>query len=147
MRDVSSIRGSAVPRTCFGGGSTISMTPVRTGSAAYWSSSSTRRIAAGRSRPSRVGSLLLEREVVALDPGAEGEVHTPLDFAPDPDSLARRLFDEAMIEAHLDHLAAGQADDGGWTFNWLAWSPVAATEWRGSVTIDALRTLRANGRL
>jgi hypothetical protein len=85
--------------------------------------------------------------MVALDPGAEGEVHTPLDFAPYPDSIARRLFDEATIEAHLDHLAASQADDGGWTFNWLAWSPVAASEWRGSRTMDALRTLRANGRL
>ena len=95
----------------------------------------------------RVGRLLLERNVVALDPDAEGEVHTPLDFAPNPDSIARRLFDESTIEAHLDHLAASQADDGGWTFNWLAWSPVAATEWRGSLTVDALRTLRANGRL
>ena len=95
----------------------------------------------------RVGRLLFDRDMVALDPDAEGEVHTPLDFAPNPDSIARRLFDEATIEAHLDHLAGSQADDGGWTFNWLAWSPVAASEWRGSVTVDALRTLRANGRL
>ena len=95
----------------------------------------------------RVGRLLFERDMVALDPDAEGEVHTPLDFAPNPDSIARRLFDEATIEAHLDHLAGSQADDGGWTFNWLAWSPVAASEWRGSRTVDALRTLRANGRL
>jgi hypothetical protein len=95
----------------------------------------------------RVGPLLFEREMVALDPAAEGEVHTPLDFAPNPDSIARRLFDDATIDAHLDHLAASQAEDGGWTFNWLAWSPVAASEWRGSRTVDALRTLRANGRL
>jgi hypothetical protein len=95
----------------------------------------------------RVGRLLFDRDAVALDPGAEGEVHTPLDFAPNPDSIARRLFDEATIEAHLDHLAGSQAEDGGWTFNWLAWSPVAASEWRGSRTVDALRTLRANGRL
>jgi hypothetical protein len=95
----------------------------------------------------RVGRLLFDREMVAIDPDAEGEVHTPLDFAPNPDSIARRLFDEATIEAHLDHLAESQADDGGWTFNWPAWSPVAASEWRGSRTVDALRTLRANGRL
>jgi hypothetical protein len=94
----------------------------------------------------RVGPLLFERNMVALDPAAEGEVHTPLDFAPNPDSIARRLFDETTIEAHLDHLASSQAEDGGWTFNWLAWSPVAASEWRGSRTVDALRTLRANGR-
>ena len=86
-------------------------------------------------------------ELVTLDPDAEGEVHTPLDFATRPDSIARRLFDEATIEAHLDHLAASQADDGGWTFNWPAWSPVAASEWRGSRTVTALRTLRENGRL
>jgi hypothetical protein len=95
----------------------------------------------------RVGPLLFERDMVALDPAAEGEVHTPLDFAPNPDSMARRLFDDAVIDAHLDHLAASQAEDGGWTFNWLAWSPVAASEWRGSLTVDALRTLRASGRL
>jgi hypothetical protein len=94
-----------------------------------------------------VGRLLLDRNMVALDPDAEGEVHTPLDFAPNPDSIARGVFDEATIEAHLDHLAEAQADDGGWTFNWQAWSPVAASEWRGSVTVDALRTLRANGHL
>jgi hypothetical protein len=93
----------------------------------------------------RVGPLLLG--IVALDPAAEGEVHTPLDFAPNPDSIARCLFDEATIDAHLDHLAASQAEDGGWTFNWLAWSPVAASEWRGSRTVDALCILRANGRL
>ena len=86
--------------------------------------------------------------LVEDDPRIEGVIRQGLEEAlTDPDSLARRLFDEAPIEARLDHLAAGQADDGGWTFNWLAWSPVAATEWRGSVTVDALRTLRANGRL
>jgi hypothetical protein len=95
----------------------------------------------------RVGPLLFEWDMVALDPGAEGEVHTPLDFAPSPDSIGRRLFDDATIEAHLDRLADGQADDGGWTFNWPAWSPVAASEWRGSRTVDQLRTLRVNGRL
>ena len=47
----------------------------------------------------------------------------------------------------LDHLAAGQRADGGWTFNWLAWSPAAEREWRGALTVDALRVLRANGRL
>jgi hypothetical protein len=95
----------------------------------------------------RVGRLLFDRDMVALDPDADGEVHTPLDFAPTADSIARPLFDEATVEAHLDHLAGSQADDGGWTFNWMAWSPVAASEWRGSITVDALRTLGANGCL
>lgn len=48
--------------------------------------------------------------------------------------------------AHLDHLAQAQLDDGGWTFNWQAWSPAAERDRRGFLTVDALRLLRANGR-
>ena len=70
----------------------------------------------------------------------------PLDFAPLPDSIARSLFDDATIAAHLDHLAAAQRDDGGWMFNWMSWSPAAEADWRGFLTVDALRILRANGR-
>jgi hypothetical protein len=95
----------------------------------------------------RVGPLIIDRNLVALDPEAAGEVHTPLDFAPEPDSLARSLFDEATIRAHLDHLARAQLDDGGWTFNWPAWSPAAERDWRGFLTVDVLRVLRANGYL
>jgi hypothetical protein len=93
----------------------------------------------------RVGPLIIERNMAALEPGGPGEVHSPLDFAPEPDSLARALFEEATIKAHLDHLAQAQLDDGGWTFNWLAWSPTAEREWRGFITVDTLRVLRANG--
>jgi hypothetical protein len=78
----------------------------------------------------RVGPLIIERKLVTLDPQAPGEVHFPLDFAPEPDSLARGLFDDATIKAHVDHLAQAQRDDGGWTFNWPAWSPAAEREWR-----------------
>jgi hypothetical protein len=95
----------------------------------------------------RVGPLIIDRNLVALDPEAAGEVHTPLDFAPEPDSLARSLFDEATIKAHLDHLARAQLDDGGWTFNWPAWSPAAERDWRGFLSVDVLRVLRANGYL
>jgi hypothetical protein len=95
----------------------------------------------------RVGPLIIERNLVALDPEAPGEVHGVLDFAPEPDSLARSLFDDVTVKAHLDHLAQGQRDDGGWTFNWPAWSPAAELDWRGFLTVDALRVLRANGRL
>jgi hypothetical protein len=95
----------------------------------------------------RVGQLILDRKMVALDPEAPGEVHGVLAFAPEPDSLARALFDDATVAAHLDHLVRGQRDDGGWTFNWLAWSPDAERDWRGFLTVDNLRLLRANGRL
>ena len=87
------------------------------------------------------------RKIATLDPDAPGEAHGPLDFAPSPDSLARRLFDDATIAAHLDHLAAGQQDDGGWTFNFPAWSPAQEADWRGSFTVDALDTLRRNERV
>lgn len=95
----------------------------------------------------QVGPLLLAGKLAALDPGATGEVHSPLEFAPAPDSLARELFDGQVIAAHLDHLASGQQDDGGWTFNWFQWSPAAAEDWRGFMTVGALTTLRRNGRL
>jgi hypothetical protein len=91
----------------------------------------------------RVGPMVLG--LTELDPAAEGEVHVPLEFAPLPDSLARSLFEKSVIDAHLDHLAGAQRDDGGWTFNWPAWSPAAEREWRGFLTVSALHALRANG--
>jgi hypothetical protein len=94
----------------------------------------------------RAGPLIIDRGLVTLDPEAAGETHGPLDFAPEPGSLARSLFDEVTIKAHLDHLAQAQLDDGGWTFNWPAWSPAAERDWRGFLTVDALRVLRVNGR-
>jgi hypothetical protein len=80
--------------------------------------------------------------VVAVEPG--GDVQTPLDLAPFPDSSARRLFDQADVDRHLEALAASQRDDGGWMFGWDEWNPTATTEWRGVLTLLALRTLRAN---
>jgi hypothetical protein len=95
----------------------------------------------------RLGAVLLEQNMVALDPATPGEVHFPLEFAPRPDSLARPLFSDDVIEAHLAALASGQQADGGWTFNWLDWNPAATLAWRAVVTIQALKTLRAYGRL
>jgi hypothetical protein len=86
------------------------------------------------------------RAVVNTDPAA-GETHGPLGFAPRPDSIARALFDDAEIAADLDRLAAGQREDGGWDFDFPAWSPAAQADWRGSMTVDALLTLREHGRL
>ncbi len=86
------------------------------------------------------------KRVVTLDPDAEGEVHGPLGFAPRPDSVARPQFHPADIERHLDHLANGQLGDGGWMFNFPVWSPVQENDWRGVFTVDALVSLRDNGR-
>lgn len=88
---------------------------------------------------------------MALDAGyadqAQGEALRPLDFSPRPDSRSRRLFSEDQIEAHLDAIESEQREDGGWMFDWLAWSLAPTTDWRGNVTIRALTWLRDNGRL
>ena len=79
--------------------------------------------------------------------GAEGEALGPLDISPHPGSRSRSLFDAHQIESHLDALEAGQQDDGGWTFDWLAWSPAQTNDWRGIVTLRALTALADHGRL
>jgi hypothetical protein len=84
---------------------------------------------------------------IAVAGGTEGEVLTALDVAPTPGHAGRRLFDPEAVERQLADLAAGQQPDGGWTFPWLQWNDAVAWAWRGIVTVNALRTLRANGRL
>ena len=84
---------------------------------------------------------------VTLDLRVTEDAHHPLDFAPEPGGFGRRLFTDALIEEHLDALADGQLDDGGWTVNWYIWTPIAEPEWRGWMTVERLRTLRAYGRL
>jgi hypothetical protein len=97
-----------------------------------------------------VGPKVLEQGLVELDPAAAGEVHGPLDFAPEPSSLARGLFADDAIDAHLDALVAAQRADGGWTFNWPVWTPVgragvARRDHRGDAVAPA--RLRSPGRL
>ena len=81
-----------------------------------------------------------------LDPGAPGEVHSPLDLAPQPAGLARRLFPDPVIDTHLDALVDNQRADGGWDVNWQIWTPITGPEWRGWMTLHTLRRLRAYGR-
>jgi hypothetical protein len=85
--------------------------------------------------------------VLRVSAGAEGEALGALEVAPRPDHAGRRLFPDDLIERELDGLAAAQCDDGGWTFGWAAWNPAVAWEWRGMVTVEVLKTLRAYGRL
>jgi hypothetical protein len=81
-------------------------------------------------------------------PGGTGDERlTPLTLSPRPAARSRALFTDDQIEADLDVLQRGQQDDGGWTFDWLAWSPGQSVEWRGAVTLRALDTLRVHGRI
>ena len=83
----------------------------------------------------------------ALDPDAKGYVHPPYAFSPTPTSLAARLYDGATMGRHLDTLERKQQEDGGWPIGWEAISPGVALEYRSIVTLNALKTLRAYGRL
>ncbi|MEU9864949.1 hypothetical protein AB0D99_29150 [Streptomyces sp. NPDC047971] len=105
----------------------------------------------------RLGRSVREQRLAVLDPErlddfpvapgyAPGEHHFPYDYARVPDSLARRWFTDEEMARSLDHLAAGQEEDGGWPVTWRRWAPGTALEARPMVTIEALRTLRAHGR-
>ncbi|TCC53266.1 hypothetical protein E0H75_06005 [Kribbella capetownensis] len=72
---------------------------------------------------------------------------TPLHLAPTPDSVWRPLFDDAQLEAHLDRLIADQQPDGGWAITWEPPSQASTLAYRGILTVGALRTLKAYGRL
>jgi hypothetical protein len=86
-------------------------------------------------------------EVLSPAAGIEEETLRPLDVSPHPGARSRALFSQDAIDADLDRLAAAQRDDGGWMFDWLAWSPEQTTAWRGVMTIRALLALREHGRL
>jgi hypothetical protein len=79
--------------------------------------------------------------------GTENERLRPLTLSARPGARSRALFTEAQIEADLQQLEQGQQADGGWAFDWLAWSPGQSAEWRGAVTLRALTTLSAHGRI
>ena len=81
----------------------------------------------------------------ALDPNASGYVQKPLTWAPSPTSLCRSLFDEPLIDLHLNMLVAQQQPDGGWPISWPAISAASELEARGIVTINALKTLTDYG--
>jgi hypothetical protein len=71
---------------------------------------------------------------------------TPLHYASSPSSRWLVLFGEDVIARHLDALAGGQREDGGWAISWETIGTAAVQEWRGIETLRAIRTLRAFGR-
>ena len=95
----------------------------------------------------RVAERIRRPGVVTYETDAEGYVKGPLDWAPRPESYCRRLFDDETITTHLAALSGRQQADGGWPISWPPLSPACETEWRGSVTVEALLTLRSYGVL
>ncbi len=93
----------------------------------------------------RISSQLLAGGHVTYEPEAAGYVFTPLHYAPSPQCLTRQLFDEGTIQKHLAALAHKQQADGGWPIAWPAISPACEVEYRGVVTLGALKTLQAYG--
>ena len=81
------------------------------------------------------------------DPDDPGYGLTPLTIAPLAGSPWRRLFPEDLLAGHLDRLQRDQQPDGGWPITWEPPSEAAVLEWRGVVTLAALRTLVSYGRL
>ncbi|GAA4705111.1 hypothetical protein APR04_001963 [Promicromonospora umidemergens] len=84
---------------------------------------------------------------IAVDGGQDDEQLTPLQLSARPGSPSRALFSSGQISAELDRLEGEQLEDGGWDFDFLHWSPGQTVEWRGIVTLGALRTLRQHERL
>lgn len=103
----------------------------------------------------RLGELARAKRLVALpgtdaapiEGGVEGELFYPHDLVPKPDGIARGWFTDEEFEWSLDQLVEAQGKDGGWPLLWGVWTPVTEFEWRPVLTILALLTLRAHGRL
>ena len=95
----------------------------------------------------RVTRALPHARYFLAEPSDESYGLTPLEFAPTPGSPWRALFDDALVDAYLDRLAAKQHDDGGWDVTWEPPSEAARLEWRGILTVKNLRVLRAYGRV
>jgi hypothetical protein len=51
------------------------------------------------------------------------------------------------VSGELDRLEGAQQEDGGWPSEWASYSPLAALEWRGWLTVRAMSILRQNARL
>lgn len=94
----------------------------------------------------RLAALVPPTGELPVEGGLEDERLRALDLSPRPGPL-RELLPAGAVERHLDRLEAGQQGDGGWPVEWQSASPGAAFEWRGTLTLLAIRLLRVNGRL
>lgn len=84
---------------------------------------------------------------IEKNPHAEGYVHKVLDYAPSPDSYASKLIQSEELNLHLDWMIGNQLEDGGWDISFPAVSTAGHQEWRGWLTVENLKTLKAYGRI
>jgi hypothetical protein len=88
----------------------------------------------------RLAEALPNAQWFLADPDAEG-------YGVPPTKFPREWFDDALYDAHLDKLESQQEEDGGWPVAWQPPGPASLAAWRAILTIEALQTLRKNGRL
>jgi hypothetical protein len=93
----------------------------------------------------KLGAGFAEVSMLHLDPDADGYGVTPLQLAPAPGSRWASLFTPDQLDGHLNRLLKAQQDDGGWPISWEPPGQAAVLEWRGVVTLQALRALTAYG--
>lgn len=95
----------------------------------------------------KVNEWLRQPGVIERNTKAEGYVHKVLDWAPMRESYCAQFIADNEIEEHLMALVGEQQEDGGWPISWPAVSTAGEMEWRGSVTVNRLLTLRSYGWL
>lgn len=105
------------------------------------------RVPAAADELRRLAAFVPPEGELPVDGGVAGERLRALDLSPLPDRPLRALVPADAVARHLDELAGGQRDDGGWTVDFPSASPAGAIEWRGVATVRALAALRAHGRL
>jgi hypothetical protein len=92
----------------------------------------------------RLAGLIPTSGLLHVEGGTDEEMMRPLDFAPDPGGPVRGFFSSKAISVDLRRLVDQQLDDGGWRVDFKSYSPAAALEWRGYMTVRAVSILRRN---
>lgn len=96
---------------------------------------------------SKIESWMKTERPIETDPDADGYVQKVLDWAPTSSSYARGFVSQSDIKTHLNALLKDQQEDGGWPITWIPISPGVELEWRGSITVDRLKTIASYSAL